>query len=513
MCTVHFDIGGHVKLSLRFFYREISERIPDAVMQTPVTSNPGFSSLSVLKPGLLEGHDIIYVDLDPTLSVDEMHGISVITTSARADLFKSCSRIVVPDGSDMLELLGTVSSIFSEFSDWLETLYLAVARDECLQNIIEIVSMVERNPMYIADASVKTIASYDAGTYMATSPTWNYKARYGYLPFSIMQNLVDTGELDLMKKDGNAILIPDSKCFPNPYVSKSICQDGRYCGNFFIIQYYNRLDARDMEIADLVGDLLSNASLFKNTYIESNAFYSVRFMQDMISNQHTDEEVVRGQLKLIGWNPVGDFVLFLVDMRQDSLAVRNNFMAMLNISIGAHCLVYEGKVLAVVNDYSPRRDKVERTVEQMSHDYNRPGTMSEPFADFMELKLYYAQALFVLENACFIPGDIHLQRYESCFTQHLCQLTAGAIPKYSQATKLHDYDEAHGTEFCHTLYVWLQCCCNTTETAERLYIHRNTVITRLDRIRAMVSCNIDSYEIQRRIMHSLNGFYADIKKP
>ena len=50
---------------------------------------------------------------------------------------------------------------------------------------------------------------------------------------------------------------------------------------------------------------------------------------------------------------------------------------------------------------------------------------------------------------------------------------------------LLEYDDEHEGELAQTLRVYLDCHCNATEAAERLFIHRTTLFRRLERIRAL----------------------------
>lgn len=70
--------------------------------------------------------------------------------------------------------------------------------------------------------------------------------------------------------------------------------------------------------------------------------------------------------------------------------------------------------------------------------------------------------------------------------------------------KLKDYDRAHNQRFLETLEVYLDCDCNTYETANSLHIHTNTLNYRLKRIREIG--NIDLNNFNQKI-----GMYIDLK--
>ncbi len=61
-----------------------------------------------------------------------------------------------------------------------------------------------------------------------------------------------------------------------------------------------------------------------------------------------------------------------------------------------------------------------------------------------------------------------------------------------QITLIDSYDSRKNTDLLTTLEVYLECAGNLTKTSERLYVHRNTLIQRLERLQSL--CEIDLQE-------------------
>ena len=61
-----------------------------------------------------------------------------------------------------------------------------------------------------------------------------------------------------------------------------------------------------------------------------------------------------------------------------------------------------------------------------------------------------------------------------------------------QVARIDSYDRRKNTDLMTTLETYLECAGNLTKTAERLYVHRNTLIQRLDRLQSL--CDIDLQE-------------------
>lgn len=61
-----------------------------------------------------------------------------------------------------------------------------------------------------------------------------------------------------------------------------------------------------------------------------------------------------------------------------------------------------------------------------------------------------------------------------------------------QVARIATYDRRKGTDLLDTLETYLECAGNLTKTASRLFVHRNTLIQRLERLQSL--CEIDLQE-------------------
>ncbi len=72
---------------------------------------------------------------------------------------------------------------------------------------------------------------------------------------------------------------------------------------------------------------------------------------------------------------------------------------------------------------------------------------------------------------------------------------------------LKAYDARHGADLVHTLVVFVQLGGNTVATAEALFLHRNSVTYRLQRIREIGGLDVRDPGLRQLLMTAL--FLAD----
>ena len=68
---------------------------------------------------------------------------------------------------------------------------------------------------------------------------------------------------------------------------------------------------------------------------------------------------------------------------------------------------------------------------------------------------------------------------------------------------LLNYDKKNGTALTDTLYVYLESVCSTTPAAKALFIHKNTLLYRIARIKEILHCDMQKGEDVYKLMMSL----------
>ena len=129
--------------------------------------------------------------------------------------------------------------------------------------------------------------------------------------------------------------------------------------------------------------------------------------------------------------------------------------------------------------------------------------VSERFIRFSDMKLYYDQANCVLEYAQKYKVKQKMVPYQDFFLAHLMQ-SSDVLLDFFFTQRLERYDIEYGTEYCKTLYVWLACERNIVHSAKALFIHRNTMKYRLERIFDLVPLDMDQLEVRIRLLLSLH---------
>lgn len=120
--------------------------------------------------------------------------------------------------------------------------------------------------------------------------------------------------------------------------------------------------------------------------------------------------------------------------------------------------------------------------------------IGEPAASLTSVYRSYSQALRVVDLMPKIQED-HIGCYRRYILYELLYDSPFAKLALTERLKpLLDYDLKHGTELVKTLEVYFNNCRNSVNTARDLFIHRNTLLYRLEQISKILDLDLNNNE-------------------
>ena len=112
-----------------------------------------------------------------------------------------------------------------------------------------------------------------------------------------------------------------------------------------------------------------------------------------------------------------------------------------------------------------------------------------------EIALSYGQAVTAVRMGGMFgnAGEVHSYR-EYLLVRMLEDLPAGKLEEYMQQFRLRDVEEVFGArEMAATAEASLDCDLNVSETSRKLYMHRNTLMYRLEKIERVTGLDLKKF--------------------
>jgi len=124
--------------------------------------------------------------------------------------------------------------------------------------------------------------------------------------------------------------------------------------------------------------------------------------------------------------------------------------------------------------------------------------IGNPCTEFLELKKSFKQAQETIRIATMIDKGKHISYYEDILIYQLLN-SIGSKEKlkefYSSTVgKLYLYDSRNNTNFVETLEQYFYCNGNISTAAQKMFMHRNTMIYRIEKIKGILDSELKDPE-------------------
>ncbi|MGI6012084.1 MAG: PucR family transcriptional regulator [Ruminococcus sp.] len=429
----------------------------------------------------------------------------------------------IRDEIDPVQAFNDIYHIFRKFNLWSEEIMDGVSKRKPLKEIMEILNQVTPNPWYLTDNAFRTCVIKEDPLAMDISALWRYQYFHGHMAFQTIYQLISSGDMTLMNRKEHAVIFHKTKAFWMPFVSRTIFSSRGIVGHFFIIGMHNELSCYEVEIADYFGDAISSMMDYADeSSVAARGFYDFFFI-DLIEENEVKDTEKRMLMSALEWRLEDEYivcVMMIPSFRQ--IENKLNTIAIYEIEEMMPCkaFLYDDKVVFLLNKtyLTKKKEKeyslmeyFEKKVGRIAEKYDGNIGCSDCFRQLEKLSVYYRQAVLAAEyGALSLPGD-RIVSYNAVCVSHLLKEAGKAVPwdfiLHPAIKMLETYDEANHTEFLRTLYVYLKNERRTLETVKELYIHRNSLLYRLERIGEITGIQMEDYHERLRLLLSCEIYF------
>jgi DNA-binding PucR family transcriptional regulator len=220
-----------------------------------------------------------------------------------------------------------------------------------------------------------------------------------------------------------------------------------------------------------------------------------RIVLDLLHGVPLSDEIIRESLKSTPSLSNKLFRLFYVDVKADvdrqlaayyALLLKQQFSDMSLI-----CVEFKEQLVVLIygEDEQDHDAQITQLCQFFSAHSLRCG-ISNPFHRLSTLQGHFQQAIAALERA----GAEGVQTYQNVMLEHMLSfIPADQIP-FLVSPDIARIQKAEGDfsfSLLKTLQVYLDCGCNLNQAAERLFIHKNTLLYRMNHIRSIIHCDLN----------------------
>jgi hypothetical protein len=425
-----------------------------------------------------------------------------------SDYWSGTLSVVLASGSDIMfvkhhdltEVMNDLVVIFDKYREFEENLKAASKTDDPFQNMLNIIHELFKCPMFFGQKDLRIFALTKQYTDSEVYEGWDDIKKYYTMPIKLINSAVAPD----MKKYPDSIrtvAIPVSEN-EKKYFSYQI-RSNVYCGKelwgHLYIYYYNKaIPVSVLQLARYCAD--AYGALLDHLTVED---VSVRhreytFLMDILDGKEVAREELENLPWQMGWDSGQKLRLYKLSFTEGTnsdVLFDFIFMTINNCQTPQIVFPYQKSIIVITKDTGKKLAEPFLTLQMVMQEDKYLCGVSFPFDNLQLITYAYFQASFSLdmERKNGRSGGSYIY-YDDCaftglisYVRQNLEYKAFILPSLIE---LYELDRETGTEYYKTLFWLLANNCHNANTAKQLFIHRNTLKYRIDKIIQIMNVNI-----------------------
>lgn len=415
---------------------------------------------------------------------------------------------ILPQGTDADDVFFHVQKIFNLYQEWNQSLMDSRLSHGSVQQLIDLTDAVIPNPMMVIGMDFTIIASK--------------KLTYGALKDSILGSTESTLPLvNALKQDASyeeAFYRTGYFYYPGneiatPKLCVNIAKSGKTVYRLMIFQGEVPLNDTFGFLLEYLAKMITH-SLSTNGIGLHNRTFSLRSVfLSILNNPGADYVETSQQLSGFGWLSSHTYQCILIStsaLDMKSLTLRS-ICSYAEDFIPASCAVEKQNNAVIFINLTLctlTQDEISQKMAVFIRDSFLSAGYSRKMLGHFNFQRQYVQALISLETGRLKNPSSWIHHFDSIALPYIFEQATKKLPAYmichEKLLALKYEDETEGTQLYETLRCFLEHHQNITRTSEALFIHRSTLLYRLDKIRSRMKSDFSD---PKELLYLLLSFY------
>ena len=448
-------------------------------------------------------YNVVYIVDTPSFSLPEhllRRSMVVCAGAAASDRLRSRPNVcVLPRDVTAGEAFLYLQGVFDLFSTWDEALVASRLDNRPIQNLLDITAQhIISNPVTLMGMDFTVIAT--RGT------------NYGELRNSVLGTNEATFDLvNALKNDPKYEAAFDVDGYftyaGNHIASPMLCVNLKRAER---TAFRLMLFPGEVPLDDTFGFALEhlgafiNHALVTNTAVSRDSSHSMHQVFHNILNDPTADYVqISQQLSALGWFSAHSYRCILVEagvLDSKNLTLRS-ICSYIENTIPSSCAIeHRGNAVVFINvDLCPLSDNdISQRLAGFIRDSMLNAGYSRTLLGHFNFQRQYVQASLALTVGRRKNPSRWIHHFNDVALTYMLEQATRKLPAYMLAHErlltLKNMADSTNSPLYHTLQVYLENHLNLTKTSEDLFIHRSTLLYRLDKIQNVIHCDYDNPE-------------------
>ena len=414
--------------------------------------------------------------------------------------------IFIPD-ADPIEVHNEITRCFESFNQWERDMLMVLVDGGGLQDLLNVAHQVFKQPMFIKGDS-SWVFAITPGYRPDVHPDWANLERSATNRTADFESVFAVSldpEFQKVFLQRTPILL-ESPLYGGTVLRTNVWLDGQRVCEIVALEYKDHFNPGDIHLMQMFSDIVSR-------YISANRplYFSfsglTNFFTGLLEKQECNPANLLTVREATGWKEEDSMAVAVIrehtPCESPILGVlREKLTEQLPYSCVFH---FDGGVVCIFNvtkigGYSKAAEQLAKIIPADPFTWG----VSYEFTGLERVPEFYRQALTALQ-AAEEAGRTYSTMYQAACTLISAELKE--IPGlqsyiHPDLRRLEEVDRHGDSQYVHTLFEYLLCGGNYTDTAVRLGLHRNSLIYRMSRIQELISTDLSDHENRQLLFYS-----------
>lgn len=426
------------------------------------------------------------------------------------------NRVLLRRGITEIHVAVLLEEVFRKYSNWSDSLKESLLKEEGVKALMQLSIPVFQNPISFVNLEYRVLFHADVPGGVQLSDKYGNEMVEKQVFGERMIETINNSEKYLESMTLNKAVFWEEETWGGQFMAVN---DLEYS---ILINNCNRpFRPGDNYLLEYLMSIVMKAVKLQNLY----PAYSIDDLRQIITkaisaDTHIDSKEIQKLAEGFHWS-LNDLFLCTVIYPSPSDLIRKTllyFCIQLETYIkGAKAFALDAQIVVIFNltQNGLSRDQIMESLEGFLKKYMLQGSLSLTFSDFYELQPYIQQALAAYEMGIRSEGSKILYLIEDHILDYMLQNALGTLDiKYLMPQGLLDliqHDQRFKTNYVQILKTYLENKCNIADTVRELYLHRNTFLYQIQKIRDILGMDLNDRDVRLLLLIILRYDYSDSK--
>ncbi len=451
-------------------------------------------NLLLFQPGAADLPGLVYVA--EGLQSEERYRQSLIV-SLGGD-FPAADNLILLENGQLSDVFNALAKAKHDLDDLSSRLALCCSDQE----IVDLASVHTGMPMFYLDQSYRIVA-ITRNLDFRGDHEWIHMTEKGYLSPESTLRMKEAGDLELLASTKGPVIY-DSDIYPFSCIVCNILADGVSISRLNVLCVSGSITPLMIRYCELIAMHLARVITGSSNLIYDSPLQSM--LIDLLRGLRLSDELIADRLRAAPYLASQLLQLFYVDVEGRAQGQIASYYAALLKHLHPDepfmPLIYEEQLILLA--YAPAEEHFAPLTEKLENfcvaHHLRCG-VSNRFRKLGALRGYCDQAIAAL-NASSGTG---LSFYQDIMLDHMLSHIPEEKTRFLISPDIARLEEANANfsfSLTETLKSYLECNCNLLRCSEQLFLHKNTLLYRLNHIRSIIHSDLNDADERLLLMLS-----------